>query len=55
MQALHLVKLPKPWAIVISEEAAEWWFEGVEEGGGQSKTEKRGSDGNGIGHAEARS
>lgn len=34
MQAPHLVKLPKPGAIVISEEAAEWCFEEREEGGG---------------------
>lgn len=35
MQAQHLVKLPKPWVIVISEEAAEWCFERGEEGGGE--------------------
>lgn len=41
MQARHLVKLPKPWAIVISEEAAEWCFEEGEERGGESKAEKK--------------
>lgn len=40
MQALQLVKLPKPWAIVISEEAAEWYFDGRVEGGGESRIEK---------------
>lgn len=58
MQALQLVKLPKPWAIVISEEAAEWYFDGRVEGGGESRIEKKerkGSNGNGIGHAGARS
>lgn len=41
MQALQLVKLPKPWAIVISEEAAEWYFDGGVEGGGESRIEKK--------------
>lgn len=41
MQALQLVKLPKPWVIVISEEAAEWYFDGGVEGGGESRIGKK--------------